>query len=46
VAQRAGDEDTVHAVERILAQERQAAEKIAGAFEEAVSASVAPQIAR
>jgi ferritin-like metal-binding protein YciE len=40
VAQRAGDEDTASLVERILSQERQAAERIAGAFDEALTASL------
>src|SRR5437868_12350931 len=36
VAERAGDEETAALVERILAQEREAADRIAGAFDEAV----------
>jgi ferritin-like metal-binding protein YciE len=40
VAEQAGDEETVHVVERILAQEREASERIAGAFEEALTASL------
>jgi ferritin-like metal-binding protein YciE len=43
VAERAGDEDTAHAAGRILAQERAAAEKLAGVFDEAVNASLASQ---
>ena len=40
VADRAGDEETVRIVEGILAQEREAAERIAGAFGEALTASL------
>lgn len=40
VARRAGDEETAAVVERILAEEREAAERIAGAFGEALSASL------
>jgi ferritin-like metal-binding protein YciE len=43
VAQRAGDEETVAVVERILAQEREAADGIAGAFDEALTASLESQ---
>jgi ferritin-like metal-binding protein YciE len=43
VAQRAGDEETVAVVERILAQEREAADRIAGAFDEALTASLESQ---
>jgi ferritin-like metal-binding protein YciE len=43
VAARAGDGETVQAVERILAQEREAAERIAGAFDEAASAALESQ---
>jgi len=38
VARRAGDEETASLAERILAQEREAAERIAGAFDEALTA--------
>jgi ferritin-like metal-binding protein YciE len=40
VAERAGDEETVRLARRILAQEREAAERIAGAFDEALTASL------
>jgi ferritin-like metal-binding protein YciE len=40
VAERVGDEETVRVVEGILAQEREASERIAGAFEEALTASL------
>src|SRR4051812_42318791 len=40
VAERAGDEKTAEIVEQILAQEREASERIAGAFDEALSASL------
>ena len=40
VAKRAGDEETASLVERILAQEREAAERIAGAFDQALTASL------
>jgi len=40
VAQRAGDEETASLAERILAQEREAAERVAGAFDEALTASL------
>ena len=43
VAERADDEETVQVVERILAQEREAADRIAGAFEDAVQASLEAQ---
>jgi ferritin-like metal-binding protein YciE len=43
VAERAGDAETAAVVERILAQEREAAERIAGAFDEAVEASLEAQ---
>jgi ferritin-like metal-binding protein YciE len=43
VAARAGDDETVATVERILPQEREAAERIAGAFDEAVTASLEAQ---
>ena len=43
VAERAGDGDTVTATERILAEERAAAGKIAGSFDLAVSASLRAQ---
>jgi hypothetical protein len=39
VAERTGDEKTVAHVGRILAQEHEAADHIAGAFDEAVTAS-------
>jgi ferritin-like metal-binding protein YciE len=40
VAQKAGDEETVRLAEEILAQERAAAEKLMGAFDRAVQASL------
>jgi ferritin-like metal-binding protein YciE len=40
VAQRAGDQETVRVADRILAQERAAAQKIAAAFDRAVEASL------
>jgi ferritin-like metal-binding protein YciE len=40
VARRAGDEETASLAERNLAQEREAAERIAGAFDEALTASL------
>jgi ferritin-like metal-binding protein YciE len=43
VAERAGDEETADVVVRILAQEREAAARIAGAFGEAVEASLEAQ---
>jgi ferritin-like metal-binding protein YciE len=43
VAERAGEKATEQAVERILAQEREAAARIAGAFGEAVEASLESQ---
>jgi ferritin-like metal-binding protein YciE len=43
VAERAGDEETAALVERILAQEREAADRIAGAFDEAVTAALEAQ---
>jgi ferritin-like metal-binding protein YciE len=43
VAERAGEANTVAVVERILDEERQAAARIAGAFDEAVSASLERQ---
>jgi ferritin-like metal-binding protein YciE len=43
VAARAGDGETVQAVERILAQEREAAQRIAGAFDEASAAALESQ---
>src|SRR5207253_10160118 len=43
VAERAGDDETAALVERILAQEREAADRIAGAFDEAVTASLEEQ---
>jgi ferritin-like metal-binding protein YciE len=46
VAERAGDEETVALVGRILAQEREAADRIASAFDEAVTASLEAQEVR
>jgi ferritin-like metal-binding protein YciE len=43
VAQRVGDEETVAVVESILAEEREAADRIAGAFDEALTASLESQ---
>jgi ferritin-like metal-binding protein YciE len=43
VAERAGDPETVQLVDGILAQEREAADRIAGAFDEALTASLAAQ---
>ena len=43
VAARAGDQPTVVIVERILAEERSAAEKLAGLFDEAAVSSLAAQ---
>jgi ferritin-like metal-binding protein YciE len=43
VARRAGDGQTADAVEEILAQERAAAEKLAGSFDSAVEAALAAQ---
>src|SRR3954471_19286639 len=40
VAERAGEPETVEMAERILAQEREAARRIAGAFDEAAAASL------
>ena len=40
MAERAGDEETGRVVDRILVQEREAAERIAGAFDEALTASL------
>jgi ferritin-like metal-binding protein YciE len=40
VAERAGDPETVRVVDRILIQEREAADRIAGAFEEALTAGL------
>ena len=40
MAERAGDEETVRLARRIVAQEREAAERIAGAFDEALTASL------
>jgi ferritin-like metal-binding protein YciE len=40
VAELARDEETVRTVERILGQEREAAERISGAFDEALTASL------
>jgi ferritin-like metal-binding protein YciE len=41
VAQKVDDEQTVETAERILTEEREAAERIAGAFDEAAAASLA-----
>jgi ferritin-like metal-binding protein YciE len=41
VAQRAGDQETVAMAERILAEERAAAEKVAGTFDAAMDAALA-----
>ncbi len=46
VAQRAGDDETARVAERILEQERQASERIAGVFPEAVEASLEAQAVR
>jgi ferritin-like metal-binding protein YciE len=46
VAERAGDEETGRVVDGILAQEREASERIAGAFDEAVTASLEAQEVR
>src|SRR3954469_6444149 len=43
VAARAGDDETVQLVDRILPQEREAAERISGAFEEAATAALESQ---
>jgi ferritin-like metal-binding protein YciE len=43
VAARAGDTETVELAERILAEERHAAEQIEGVFDEAVQAALAAQ---
>ena len=43
VAQRAGDQETVQAVDRILPEERAMAERVAGAFDRAVEASLRAQ---
>jgi ferritin-like metal-binding protein YciE len=43
VAERAGDDETAQVVDGILAQEREAADRIAGAFDEAVTASLEAQ---
>jgi len=43
VAAKAGDGETVQTVERILAQEREAAKRIAGAFDEAAAAALQSQ---
>jgi ferritin-like metal-binding protein YciE len=43
VAERAGDADTASVAERILADERAAADRIAGVFDEAAAASLAAQ---
>jgi ferritin-like metal-binding protein YciE len=46
VAERAGDQETAQTVERILAQEREASQRIAAAFSEAVEASLEAQEVR
>lgn len=46
VAERAGDPVTARVATHILAQERAAAERLAGAFDEAVTASLAAQASR
>ena len=43
VARRAGDDGTITVADRILGEERAAAERIAGVFDEAVTASLAAQ---
>src|ERR1041384_1339474 len=43
VAERAGDDETAQVVERILAQEREAADRIAGAVDEALTAALEAQ---
>jgi ferritin-like metal-binding protein YciE len=43
VAQRAGDQQTVDTAERILAEERAAAEKVAAEFDRAAGASLLAQ---
>jgi ferritin-like metal-binding protein YciE len=43
VATRAGDDETVQTAERILEQEREAAQRIASAFDEAASAALASE---
>jgi ferritin-like metal-binding protein YciE len=43
VAERAGDAETARAAEQILAQEREAAQRLAGAFDEAFEASLEKQ---
>jgi ferritin-like metal-binding protein YciE len=43
VAARAGDGETVQTVERILEQEREAAQRLAGAFDEAAAAALESQ---
>jgi ferritin-like metal-binding protein YciE len=45
VAQRADDAETIHMVEAILADERAAAEKIAGRWDEAIDAALAQVVA-
>jgi ferritin-like metal-binding protein YciE len=44
VARRAGDEETAALAERILADERRAAERVAGTWDAAVDASLAQQV--
>src|SRR5207244_11395524 len=43
VAARAGDEETVRTAERILGQERAAAQRISGVFDDALTASLEAQ---
>jgi ferritin-like metal-binding protein YciE len=43
VARRAADDETVATIEGILPQEREAAKRIAGAFDEAVAAALESQ---
>ena len=43
MAERAGDQETVAAADRILREERATAEKIAAAFDRAVTASLEAQ---
>jgi ferritin-like metal-binding protein YciE len=43
VAERAGDDETVQLVDRILVQEREAAQRIAGVFDEAAMAALESQ---
>jgi ferritin-like metal-binding protein YciE len=43
VAERAGDRETAQLAQRILAEEREAADRIAGAFDEAITAALEQQ---